>query len=600
LQWGDEMKRVNFIVIQKFNKLKVRTKIMVLYFTLAILGVGLSTGIYIRMSGNYYETTIHDLNVSEIKNINNSLELLIQDVNNFSKEIIANANIQEVLDPNYTKKYALKQVDQELIGLIEYKSNISSIYIFDFEGNRYYRDKEIIKTLKLEDLMNKSWYQDLVDKHGGYMFNMDGDGLIKDNHYLSFFRIINSNIDHKPIGVMMINISEDVIKETINLNDSEDHMFVIQDTVYNTNMIMDYNVCMPYESYLGEFNDKNLFYKQTNMGSQIFSISGYENLDLGWILIKILPKEDRNQFISAFNLTISTIIILNAILIIYGSFYISIYITSPIIELTESMKQIEQGNFVPVDVHNHYDEIGSLKNGYNFMIVEIQRLIHEIIQEQEAIKQAELKALMEQMKPHFMYNTLDSISALMLLNRGDEAYECLNALSGFYRRSLSDGRLIITVGEELAIIKDYLFIQDIRYKEVFKVNYDIDESLLQQPIPKLILQPLVENSLYHGIRPMGTEGHIIIKVKKINKYVVLEVTDNGLGIPNEKLEYLQRMIKTPNCQVDSIGLPATMKRIRHRYGSKGKFSIKSSKNGTQIQLKLPLDYKVEEVDNGTI
>lgn len=579
---------ISLLVMRKFNQLKVRTKIMVLYFTLVILGVGLSAVIYLKMSGDYYEATIYDLSVNEITNNNHSLELLLQDINNFSKEIISNANIQEVLDPNYQRVVGLKQVDQELTGLINFDSKISSIYIFDFNGNRYYRDKAVIKTLTLEDIMVMPWYEDLLAKQGGYLYNFDGDGLITEDHYLSFFRLINSNLDHQPIGIMMINIDQGVIKENLNLTDDTDHLFVIRETSHNTSLVIAHQVSLDYQPYFDRFVKDKLFYEQMTIENNIYSISGYGNDNHGWEMIKLLPKEEKNQFFSTINMTIISMITLNAFLLIYGSFYIARYITRPMIELTDAMKGIEKGEFMPVDVPEHYDEIGSLKNGYNYMIVEIQRLIQEIIEEQESLKQAELRVLMEQMKPHFMYNTLDSISALMVLNRQDEAHECLNALSRFYRHSLSDGRLIITIGQELDILKDYLFIQGIRYRDLFVVTYKIDESLLDYTIPKLILQPLVENSLYHGIRPMGAEGEILIRVKATSDDVLLEVKDNGCGIPEDKLRALEALSHVNTGETSSIGLPATMRRIQHRYGNEGAFVITSSKQGTTIQLRLPL------------
>ena len=221
------------------------------------------------------------------------------------------------------------------------------------------------------------------------------------------------------------------------------------------------------------------------------------------------------------------------------------------------------------------------------MIIEIQRIIEEIIKEQQVIKDAELRVIMEQIKPHFMYNTLDSISSLIMLGRNEDANKALTALAKFYRNSLSDGRSVVSLGTELEIISNYLLIQDIRYRDLFEVVYDIDDSITEMMVPKLMLQPLVENSLYHGIRPLGMDGLIRISAKKKEGQVVIEVEDNGSGISDEAIENAFKEAADTQGNMTSIGLPATIKRIHHMYRD-SQVTIESNGDGTIIRITLGL------------
>ena len=202
--------------------------------------------------------------------------------------------------------------------------------------------------------------------------------------------------------------------------------------------------------------------------------------------------------------------VINFLLIIIGSIIISKFITNPIKKLCESMKDIENGEFNIVNIKTYNDEVGELKKGYNIMISQINLLLDKIRQDEKLKRQTELNLLMSQIKPHFLYNTFDTINSLALSGENKTIYEMIKALGKFYRTSLNNGKDIITVEEEIKTVKSYLIIQNIRYQDMFEVEYDLDPKCSDFKIIKLVLQPLVENAIYHGIRDKKDKGRIKI------------------------------------------------------------------------------------------
>lgn len=608
MKWLDRFKN-------RIKRMSIRRKILVFYLALVLVSILISVSIYYSMSNRYLDTTIYDLSVNEAEAYSKSVELLIEDINSYSKEIISSVTIQAALDPKQEGEFNLQRVDQELASSIAFNNKVSSVYVFDFEGRKYYRDKQIFKNLQLEDIQAKSWYQDLVEKKGGFIYNFNGDGLIDDEEYdyLSVFRIINSNVDYQPIGVMMVNVDHTRIKELFNVGDDNLRMIRLREMTYGTEVLctdpltesvmkgettfandqetfffdmLQNRIVNEMDNVQKVLSSEGVYYSKFNVSNSDFHMTGLVNDKHQWQIIDVKPGRDRSSMISLFNVTIVFVVLINAVFIIYGSFLFAKYFTSSITALTKSMRAVEEGVFTPVEVDTNHDEIGTLKEGYNYMIIEIQRLIQEVIEEQQVIKEAELRVIMEQIKPHFIYNTLDSISSLMYLGRTEDANTALGALAKFYRRSLSDGRSVVTLKTEIDIIKNYMLIQDIRYQDLFDFQMEVDESVMDIRVPKLLLQPLVENALYHGIRPMGDGGIIRVAAFRQSEAVVIEVADNGMGMAAETIDKVFREAYDKEKNMSSIGLPATIRRISHLYGDRCHISINNESDGTLIRIVL--------------
>lgn len=265
--------------------------------------------------------------------------------------------------------------------------------------------------------------------------------------------------------------------------------------------------------------------------------------------------------------------------------FINRAVTKPIEELCRSMEDVKGGYFHRVSLKLPNDEIGILKNTYNNMLVETNRLIENLVEQEKRAQSAQLKVLQEQIKPHFLYNTLDTICYMVLEKPREEVYDALETLGSFYRKFLSKGKSEIPLSDEIRIIKDYLTLQKLRYEHVFEDEYDLIEDARMEAImvPKLILQPLVENSIYHGIRPKGEPGTIRISVEDAEddtNDVIITVWDNGVGMTAEEM-------KECLCQDNgkSFGFKGTMERLKHFCRKDSVYTVRSKK-GRYFEVKL--------------
>jgi two-component system sensor histidine kinase YesM len=242
------------------------------------------------------------------------------------------------------------------------------------------------------------------------------------------------------------------------------------------------------------------------------------------------------------------------------------------------------------------NEIAELGLSFNIMIGKIKELLDNKVKEQENLKKAEFRALQAQINPHFLYNTLDTIVWMAEAKQNDQVIEIVSALSRFFRISLSRGKDWITVEEEIERTRSYLTIQKIRYRDIPDYTIEVDESVLNGTTIKLILQPLVENALYHGIKNKRGGGTINVRAnKKDDVTIQFEVEDNGIGMTGYKLEKIQANL---NGNADNINLEAengfglenVNQRVKLYYGKEYGLSIDSQCNeGTRITLIIPMN-----------
>ncbi|KQX62651.1 cache domain-containing sensor histidine kinase [Paenibacillus sp. Root444D2] len=266
-------------------------------------------------------------------------------------------------------------------------------------------------------------------------------------------------------------------------------------------------------------------------------------------------------------------------------------IVQPIGKLRKLMKRAEAGDLSVQFESANQDEIGQLGRSFNNMIIEIRNLIDLVYEEQKSKREAELKILQAQIKPHFLYNTLDTIQWMAQERKADDVVVMIMALTNLFRIGLSKGRESIPVSEEMEHIQSYLFIQKARYEN--KLNYEIyvEPEVSQEMVFKLTLQPLVENAIYHGIKARRGEGHIQIKVHKVDDKLCLRVSDNGAGIPSTQLMELQAVLSGRHAGKESLGygLFNVHERIRLVYGDNYGVRINSTiGEGTQVEVWYPL------------
>ncbi len=250
-------------------------------------------------------------------------------------------------------------------------------------------------------------------------------------------------------------------------------------------------------------------------------------------------------------------------------------LTTPVARLAGSMEDIESLQELSL-LSDEISETKVLTESYNRMIAKIKLLMAELKQKQQELRQTEISALTSQINPHFLYNTLDTIVWLAEFHDNDKIIALTKSLASFFRLSLNNGNAVVSLQDELLHVKQYLYIQKERYGDKLAYTFDVDETLYDCMVPKIILQPIVENSIYHGIKPMDGNGHITISAHQSGDDLLLTVKDNGVGFDA--------------CKAYGVGLGNVEKRIRLYFGEGAGMDITSQPGeGTTVCLKLKMD-----------
>lgn len=318
------------------------------------------------------------------------------------------------------------------------------------------------------------------------------------------------------------------------------------------------------------------------------SISEYSHYE-----IKELQKsyEEQQQFferIIQFSIVAFFVLF---VMVLVLSYYIPLSITRPILRLEEVTNQVAKGNLtVRSDVQNGA-EVCSLSDSLNTMIDKINELLEQVTTEQIRLRKAEFELLQSQINPHFLYNTLDTIVWLAEAGEQSKVVSMVGSLSEFFRSTLSRGKDIVSIREELQHVRSYLEIQQVRYQDILEYEIRVPEELYDCRIPKLTVQPLVENALYHGIKNKRGVGNIHISGYRREDGCVLRIEDNGAGIVRERLLQVQDGIRNKILTgKDIYGLYNVNERIRLNFGERYGIVIESEYGeGTVVEILLPYE-----------
>ncbi|HHY64904.1 MAG TPA: histidine kinase, partial [Clostridiaceae bacterium] len=307
----------------------------------------------------------------------------------------------------------------------------------------------------------------------------------------------------------------------------------------------------------------------------------------GWRIVGISYVDELVTNRKHFNRFIMFISIFGVIFEMMASMFISYKISQPVKRLENKMKRLENGDFNISVEEKGEDEVRQLSRTFNMMVGKIKMLMDQIITEQEEKRKSELKALQAQINPHFLYNTLDSIIWMNENQNYEGVTVMVSALSKLFRISLSKGQEVISIADELEHARSYLTIQKMRYKDKYDYFIDIEPGLESERTLKLILQPIVENAIYHGIGPLNEKGIIRISVKSEGDNILFQVTDNGYGIKPEILKNLLSQEST-SYHSGGVGLKNVNERIKLFYGEEYGIEILSEVDvGTTVNIRIP-------------
>lgn len=278
-------------------------------------------------------------------------------------------------------------------------------------------------------------------------------------------------------------------------------------------------------------------------------------------------------------------------------------IAAPINELCSRVRSIGGGDLtVYSPIQADEVEIQTLSNGFEQMVERLNLLMEKSRDEEKQRRNAEFALLQAQINPHFLYNTLDAIIWLIESGKYDQSVDMVSSLSAFFRHSLSRGMDMITVSEDEQHVRSYLEIQHMRYADILEYEIDIPEELGNCELPKLTLQPLVENALYHGIKLKRRKGHIRVSGKLLDGLVVLYVDDDGAGMPPDRLAALRETLNAPSSSEQAIGfgMRTVHKRLQLLFGEDYGLQIDSSEDtGTRITATFPARYKTIKEEDET-
>ena len=418
---------------------------------------------------------------------------------------------------------------------------------------------------------------------------------INDADTIQMIKMVKDLQTYKPIGYIRFGLKRNYIEKMAkNINFGSDGGVVIFDE--NLNKISG----IAHDSVLSKLLKEkpsigNFSYSE---GKNEYTAVHIHSDSTGWTTVGVIPLRYINKDLAGIQYLTVIIIVLTIIIGVTVSVIIAQSLILPLENTVNALEKFSRGDFAVRLKENRCDEIGKLNRIFNKAIKEINELMQKVTQSEILNKEMEFKTLQSQMNPHFLYNTLDTINWLAFKEKQTEICNLVAAISSLIRASISNKKSIITIEHELDYVKNYIYIQHIRYKDRFDTIYDIDESLLKQAVPKLIIQPIVENAIIHGIENSKNKNLLYISVKHENECIVIIVKDTGIGMTDEKVsELLKEPLNTEGDEQKAhtnLGLYAVHKRIQLMYGDLYGLTVHSQAGeGTTVTLHIPFTKKQE-------
>lgn len=539
------------------------------------------------------ETKIKTLRMEELEH--NTTQLIDSKANEIGSWL--NQRISEIriihenpstktMNFNELKPY-LSQLNEVLRG--QYGNPNETFAIGGVDGQGWVNDQITI------DVSNRNYFLEAMTTKNEYVIS---DPIVSKSDNMPIFILCYPIINEKNEKVGFINGSVNLenfseIVDTIDLYESFTWIMNKNQDIYSIDAVSLRENYISSEGLVSIIRSNKMHasgtVELTNMSAQdsvVFFSSIPHTED--WILCTMI--EDSMIYAQTDNI-IRYILYIGVLLFIISIFLavvVSNSIVKPIQSLKTNMIEVSHGNLQSYYDFQNTDEVSVLGQVFNQMLNEIENLINQVVNAQTQKRKAEFRALQSQINPHFLYNTLDTLQWKALEYDAFEVADLVNSFSRFFRISLSSGNEYIPISKETEHVQNYLDIQKVRYKD--KVNYSItvDPSIAQKMVPKLIIQPLVENAIYHGLKPRKENGHIEIIVSSDSDFLIIEVRDDGIGMNPERLAKLQNNLAN-SVESDHYGLYNINERLKYTFGEEYQIRIASKINeGTIVLLKIPI------------
>lgn len=533
------------------------------------------------LSSFFYSRSVSNVAYENALNISNQI---ISNYHTYSTKIIDEALYVE---KNLMEYSGVSNAHNLFENMVESREDLISISFVDSKLDTivsYPKNTSKLNYDFLEDVSNsESYYQFSTPFVYDQTTNKTCISVAKKFMYLN---TLNGNWHE---GLINLNYSFDLIKDIASLSSTSDIFFFDDEgtLIYaSDNNESETNFALEVLNTV-IIGDKNVNFESNHYVAVVDTIDHTR-----WNLVILNDISTYYNYIYNFYEIVVSIALSALVIAFVVANLVARRILKPIKEVSRAIKEVRAGNLdARVDMSKVYYQKTALGLGtaFNTMINQINNLMDKIVKEQEANRIAEVKALQNQINPHFLYNTLNSIAYLAETNQNEDVVKMVESLASFFRISISKGRQIITVKEEVKHVESYLIIQKIRYKEAFNYKFNIDENILDADSMKLILQPFVENCINHGLKGMIDEGMIIINGYRRDDMIVFEVIDNGLGMVQEEVDELNKSIKDPE-SYRGVGMKNVYQRLIIYYKGNASLFIESKPDvGTKVTIELPYE-----------
>ncbi|MBU5445264.1 sensor histidine kinase [Paenibacillus sp. MSJ-34] len=586
---------------RRIKSVKLRSKLMIVLAIFILAPLVFSGTIFYRSSSKFAAERVDRESVQVLTLVKNNVDQMLADIENRMLDIYDNQTLIEQLSRAAVKsdhadigRNAEDQINRFLRDSLSGKDDIDSIYLMAPNEEIYFADIKGPGLFKPVLEKHKDWQRKVADEDGRIVWLptyeiLPNNYFSKPTYYFPVGMQVKDVTDaFQRIGILMMNVKIAALDNIVgNIDVSPNGVLLIADR--QGNVIWHRNS----EAYRIRLNQIPFYEEMISQQRQLLTseING-EEYRIGmvhseyndWYYFSFIPQSDIEEQSGSLKRFFIVTMFVFALLFVLLAWLMTHYVTKPISRMAVAMKRIQKDNFEFRMQADSEDEIGLLQSSFNIMSARINDLIEEVkvISKQE--KDAEVKALQAQINPHFVYNTLDAMNWIAIERGQMDISNMITSLSDMMRYAIRPGGPLVTIEEELKWAKNYAYLQEMRFEERFDVEFHADPSLYGYKVPRMLLQPYLENSILHGMEDMESGGKIEIgmTLEASGEAIRIVIRDNGSGIPEEKLQMIRERM------VHGIGIYNLNDRLKLEYGPEFGVQVHSVYGqGTTITILIP-------------
>ena len=585
-------KGLSTMIVGKFKSIQ-----SVIFATVAFLvlsAVVIVTGVSMRFTNNSIFENSSEYTHTIIQQMNQNIDSYIDYMENIAYLISSSEDVQDYLFDDDIDIEGRYRILNHFDTILDRRSDIRIVGIIIKNCRLLINDGKKSVNSDL-DLNTQEWYTQALDSPEGPMLTSSHVQHIISGERPWVITLSRGIRDREGSGekegVFFIDLNYSAISELCDQSTvgTKGYAFILDargNIVYHPQQQQLYNELQTENISLIMDTEDDTVLTGTGSNGKLYSISRSDKT--GWTVVdctnvrELLSKSRQAQ-----SIYVLTAVILVIVALLFSRF-MARSITLPIQKLRDSMKKVQEGDFSVSDVVVDSDnEIGSLTKSFDVMTHRIQELMEQNVHEQEEKRKSELKALQSQINPHFLYNTLDSIIWMAEGRKYEEVVLMTASLARLLRQSISNEDEVVPIANEVEYAKGYLTIQKMRYKDKLEFQIDVDPSILHIPLIKLVLQPIIENAIYHGLKYKESKGLLIIKGFMKDGNAVLQVIDDGVGMSEETLAHIYDRHKV-NYHSNGVGVYNVQKRLKLYYGEDYGITYESAEDkGTTATITIP-------------